>query len=75
MKRAQPSDESSMRRAAAIAGVRPNTVARWVKSGRLRCRRKVQGHLVLKLVRVAAVVDLAAKIRTGRPPKGGREDR
>lgn len=65
-------DHASMRRAAAIAGVHPDTVARWVKAQRLKARPKRVGHMVFKMVRVDHVLKLAAAIRRGRPPKNPR---
>jgi hypothetical protein len=65
----KPPEETSIRKAAAIAGVKWDTVKRWVKTGRLTARQKV---VTITVVKVADVVELAGKIKRGRPPKGGR---
>jgi predicted site-specific integrase-resolvase len=67
-----PPREVSIRKAAAIAELSERTVSRWVSSGKLKARTVQAGPVVAKLVRIAEVMKLKARIRAGRKPAGGR---
>lgn len=63
---------ASIREAAATVGVKRDTIARWIRAGKLEATTQRAGRFVVRLVDLAAVERLAQAIRRGRPPTGGR---
>jgi hypothetical protein len=72
MTRSAPSEEVSIRRAAAIAGLTEQTVSRWVRTKKLKARIERAGPLLVKLVKISDVLKLKSQITAGRKPRGGR---
>jgi len=62
-------DFQPLKKAAELAGVDRNSVARWVKEGLLKSRKGRVRNLQTTLVSVAAVKALAVTRRPGRPKK------
>ena len=62
-------DLKPMRKAADAAGVTRQTIARWVKSGKLKGKKAKVGHLTATFVSVSVVRKLKADQPRGRPRK------
>jgi len=61
------SDQKTVKEAAAAAGVDRHTIARWVKTGKLKGKKTTVGNLVATLVSVSEVRKLKAAQPRGRP--------
>jgi hypothetical protein len=66
-------DYETMSKAADLAGVDRQTIARWVKLGKLAGKNTTRGNLVATLVSVARVRKLKAEQPRGRPSGRGKK--
>lgn len=66
-----PMERKSISEVADIVGVNRNTLARWIKDGKLKSSRGRVRNLQTKLVDVDEARALAADCRPGRPRKDG----
>lgn len=64
--------KKSLSEAGRIVGVQQQTVARWVRTGKLKAKVHKLGGMMVKMVELAEVKKLAKGITRGRPRMDGR---